>query len=353
MTQIWTDKHTAAMYTILFTTSRPAIGSIFHRQTPGHRLQSQDGRYQFYINGGIDDPDFWVVQNKGLREAATHTVAPENTILLTSEPRTVLVYPQRYLRQFGMVATSQEELRHPNAVYLPPAIPWFVGYTQREGKAAFSIDYDQLSTSPFPPKTKLLSVITSDKAFTQGHLERIRFVELLKAHFGDRMDVFGRGIRSFDDKWEVVAPYRYHIVIENSATRYYWTEKLADCYLAGAFPFYYGCTNVDDYFPREAYRPIDIRDAAGSIRTIEEGIASDVARRNAAALEEAKRRVLGPYNIFETIAALCDRLNPAAPKQSVTLRPCRSMDDWHNVWHYVVTQPLFKLRMRLTGGTHL
>ncbi len=54
--------------------------------------------------------------------------------------------------------------------------------------------------SKTPAKTNLISFITSNKAFTQGHLDRIEFVEKLKARYGNRIDVFGREYRDFDDK---------------------------------------------------------------------------------------------------------------------------------------------------------
>lgn len=55
-------------------------------------------------------------------------------------------------------------------------------------------------TNETPKKTKLISVITSNKAFTKGHLKRIEFVEKLKAYYGDKLDVFGQGFNSFEDK---------------------------------------------------------------------------------------------------------------------------------------------------------
>ena len=43
-------------------------------------------------------------------------------------------------------------------------------------------------------------MISSNKAFTDGHRQRLKFVEALKEHFGENIDVFGRGINSFADK---------------------------------------------------------------------------------------------------------------------------------------------------------
>lgn len=324
---------------------RDGLATIMHRQTPGHRMVSQDGRYEFFLNDECAEPDFWVVQGKGVREPQTCRVAPANTILLTTEPRSILVYPQPYLNQFGLVCTCQQQTVHPHVRFGPAILPWFVGYKpDGRGGYVYSQDYDTLSQPSDPSdKTRLISVITSNKAFTRGHLDRIRFVEKLKEHYGDQLDVFGRGFRPFDDKWDVLRPYRYHIVIENSSQPYYWTEKISDCFLAETFPFYYGCTNLSDYFPREAFAPIDIRQPEQAIGLIDRTIAARRFEQSAAVLAACKQTVLGKYNMFEYAARLCDTLNPELPKQAVTIRPCRSGQAWENILNYSIKHNYYKL----------
>ena len=346
------------MLRIRFMPYREGLATIMHRQTPGHRLLSQDGRYEFCLDDSMDEADFWVVQGKGVREDQTCRVAPENTILLTTEPRSVLVYPQPYIRQFGMVVTCQAQMRHPNMRFGPAILPWFVGY-KPDGKGGYIYfkDYDSLCQPSDPTeKTRLLSVITSDKAFTRGHVDRIKFVEKLKAHFGHQIDIFGRGFRPFEDKWDVLRPYQYHIAIENSSQPYYWTEKISDCYLTETFPFYYGCTNLSDYFPQEAFQPIDIRHPDAAIATIEAAIHARRYQQSVPVLTACKQRVLGEYNMFEYVAHLCDQMNPDAPKQQVTIHPCRSGHSWENIYNYTIRHNYYKLITKihyLTNGNKL
>ncbi|WP_027449961.1 glycosyltransferase family 10 domain-containing protein [Xylanibacter brevis] len=340
------------MYKVRFMPYRDGLATIMHRQTPGHNLRSQDGRYEFCLDDSLDEADFWVVQGKGVRDQQTCRVAPENTILLTTEPRSVLVYPQRYIDQFGLVISCQEQMHHRHVQYGPAILPWFVGYQPAPPSAGipytYSQDYDSLSQPSDPAeKTKLISVITSNKAFTRGHLDRIKFVEKLKARFGDQLDIFGRGFRSFDDKWDVLRPYKYHIAIENSSERYYWTEKISDCYLTGTFPIYHGCTNLADYFSRDAFEPIDIRKPEQAIRIIEQQLQAQRYEQSVAALDAMKQRVLGEYNMFEYVARLCDQMNPDAPKQTVTIHPCKSGMDWRNMVHYAFSQNYYKLQTKL------
>ena len=338
------------MYRVRFTPYRPTLSTIYHRQTPGYSLTSRDGRYQFLLDDA-EEADFWVVQGKGVRTPQHCRVAPQNTLLLTTEPRSVLVYPQRFIKQFGLVCTCQEGTRHPNVHYGPAILPWFVGFVDNDQPVnTFSLDYDRLKAqSCMPNKSRLLSVITSNKVFTQGHIDRIRFVRKLRDHFGNRLDIYGRGFRTFDDKWDILSPYKYHISIENSSQQYYWTEKISDCFLAETFPFYYGCTNLTDYFPAESFQAIDIRHPEKAIELIEEAMAADRYTAASGALAESKRRVLDEYNMFEYVARLCDRLDPEAPKQDVCLMPCRSSDDPHNLLHYTFSRSYYKLKAKLLG----
>ena len=339
------------MYKVKFTTADTSFNSIYHRQTAHHDLVSLDGRYLFLIDD-TEEADFWVVQGKGIRAQQHCRVAPQNTIFLTTEPESILVYPKRFLRQFGLVCSCQEKIKHSNVLYGPAILPWYVG-VKENGKPvdSFCLDYDNLKgTSCREQKKRLISVITSDKVFTQGHIDRIRFVRYLRDYFGNRLDVFGRGFRTFDDKWDVLAPYKYHISIENSSQKYYWTEKISDCFLAECFPFYYGCTNLSDYFPSESFLPINLCHPEKAIELIEGAIAKDRATQAAAALAESKRRVLEEYNMFEYVARLCDRLNPEAPKKDVCIQPCYSSDEPRNLLHYTFTRSYYKLKAKLLGA---
>jgi hypothetical protein len=336
------------MYKVKFTPYRKSLGDIMLRQTKGGKGISSDGRYQFYINEDINDPDFWVVQGKGVRSTESTFVAPENTILVTTEPESVLVYPKKYTKQFGMVHSSQEQIKHPNLILGPIMIPWYVGFKQTKDKGfEVTLTYDDFFNSKTPKKTKLISVITSNKAFTKGHQDRIDFVEKLKAHYGDKIDVFGRGYNDFDDKWDVLAPYKYHIAIENDSSNYYWTEKISDCYLTETFPIYHGCTKLSDYFPDTAFQSIDILDFESAVKIIDRIIKEDTFEKHKAVLKECKLKVLNEYNLFDYIAMLCDKLDSKSPKKEVVIKPCRSIDDWHNLYNYLIKFSLFKLKKKV------
>lgn len=333
------------MYKVILMNGEGESGKWILRQTRNGEGISSCGKYKFYVNEIIPDADFVVIRGKSIKNSITFNVAPQNLVLTTSEPLSVLAYPNDYCRQFGMVCSCQETLKHKNVVYTPAIIQWFVGASfDSRGRGKSLIDYDTFKAMPTPRKTKLISVIGSNKAFTKGHLDRIRFVERLKEYYGDKIDVFGRGYNDFEDKWDVIAPYKYHIVIENSSTKYYWTEKLSDCFMGETYPIYYGCTNADEYFPKDAFTPVDINDFDSCVKTIDALIARDAYEAAKPLLKDCKELVLEDYNMFNYIASCLDKLDPTLPKKQITVKPANSMHSLHNVYNYLIKRNLFKFQ---------
>ena len=335
------------MKKILIITRDPLIN---FRQMKDHKGVTDDNEYQFVINDFDCQPDFVVVIGKGLRTEACFNVPHSHTLLLTGEPYSILDYPKSYCSQFGTVLACQRELKadcQTNIIHTQAMLPWFVGATfGKDGKSRFPLTYQDIEKS-HPKKEKLISVISSNKAFSQGHVDRLRFIRKLQERYGDKVDVFGRGFHDFDDKWDVLAPYRYHIVIENSCCDYYWTEKLADCYLAETYPIYHGCTNIHEFLPREALTPVDIRNFDQTAATIDRVIAEDLAEKRKEKLLESKQLVLGKYNIFNFVAATCHNIenNPVTNEQKKTtlLRPASKFFSWHNLYLYSIGRTYHKL----------
>ena len=90
-------------------------------------------------------------------------------------------------------------------------------------------------------------MIYSNKIMFEGHKLRHHIANNIKD-----VDLFGRGTPNpIDNKEESLVDYRYSIVIENSKTDNYFTEKLIDCLAVGTIPIYWGCSNLNDYFNLE------------------------------------------------------------------------------------------------------
>jgi hypothetical protein len=93
-------------------------------------------------------------------------------------------------------------------------------------------------------KTKLLSIIASDKRATKGHKLRHEAINGIK----NNMDVYGRRYHPLSSKEGGLKDYAFSLVIENSQPDYYFTEKLIDAFVCGTVPIYWGCPSIGNYF---------------------------------------------------------------------------------------------------------
>jgi hypothetical protein len=275
------------------------------RQTPERK--GIWGNCQFFINEDIEECDFWFVY-EDLPKNETVRCPRGNTVLITGEPESVKKYNEEFLAQFGIIITSNRSLKHHNIIYSQQGLPWFVGGKfQKETKSwkeKFEKDYDELSSIKSVNKTKLMSIVFSDKNFTKGHIQRKKFVEKLKNHFGNDLDVFGVGFNEVEDKWDAVAPYKYHLAFENCSVDDYWTEKLSDAFLGFSYPLYYGCKNIDKYFDKDAMAIIDINDFKGSVEKIEKVMSENYYEKHYDKIIEARDLLLNKYNVFALISEL-------------------------------------------------
>lgn len=267
------------------------------RQLPGGQ-NAFDGT-EFFVP--VDEADIIFVYD-ALPEGRLVLKQPVPAVFVASEPENVKRYNPAFLAQFDAVITSDRNTAHPNRIFVQAGLPWHAGSMTAGGKLLDTPMIFEEFQAHEPRKTKLVSVVSSDKAFTAEHRARLSFVTKLKAELGDQVDVFGRGIRDFADKRDVLDDYRYHISLENCAIEDYWTEKLADPYLTLTFPIYHGCPNIKDYFPDEALQPINIYEPDEAVEIIRKVIGSDLAERRREHLLEARRRVMHEHNVFGLLA---------------------------------------------------
>jgi hypothetical protein len=275
------------------------------RQAPGGVLAWKDA--VFIINKESAYCDAWVI-HEGLGRSESTQCPADRLFFLSCEPPEIKTYGAGWLAPFASVITCHRDLRHPRIVLGQTALPWHVCRS-----------YDQLAGGDFPAKDANLSVICSDKATIDGHRRRLRFVEGLIEHIS--MPRFGRGFNALSDKWDGLAPYRYSIAIENSQHDHYWTEKIADCFLAGTVPIYWGAPNIRDYFPAEAMIVLDTLDPREAARIIKAEATKEGYEKRLPALREAKRRVLEDYNLLQLAYQLAMEGKASGNRLQISLAP--------------------------------
>lgn len=269
------------------------------RQFPGN--QPRWGNCEFIFDPSASDYDWLVVYNDLPKSGPEESLAcsSRHTLLVTTEPSSIKSYGRAFTAQFGFVLTSQPEwaLPHPQRIFSQPALQWFYGRNEQG-----CISYDRMVAAPPSGKTLDISTVCSNKRQRHTlHNQRYEFVQQLKKHLPE-LEVFGHGVRPMADKAEALDAYRYHVAIENFNGIHHWTEKLADPFLAATLPFYSGCPNAGDYFPKESFIPIDIRDPEGAAAIIRQAIRDNEYEKRLPCILEARRLVLENYNLFAVLA---------------------------------------------------
>ncbi len=285
------------------------------------------GDVEFFVDDNRSEADAWVIY-EGLSGKITTVCPPSRTLFVTGEPADIKKYSPFFLNQFAHVLTSQE-IDHRGSIRSQQALPWRYGFSGRfchlSPEDGFVENYDSLSAaSPFEKKERLISTVCSTKAMCDGHVKRTEFVSFLERARISGLDIFGRGReREVLCKRDAIAPYKYHIALENSSHHDYWTEKLADAYLGGAHPFYWGCPNIGEYFPTGSFTLIDIDRPEEALRIIRNAVENKTYEKSRELLNESRDLVLNKYNLFPVIVSLLKEHPGFAPSDPVliTLHP--------------------------------
>ena len=108
------------------------------------------------------------------------------------------------------------------------------------------IDFDNLKLN----KNNHVTFVTSSKNQTSGHELRLKIYDVL-----DNIDEIN-GIEIYQHKSppfhhkrnDFFERAKFHICVENSIQKNYFTEKIIDCFASRTIPIYYGCPNLSDWF---------------------------------------------------------------------------------------------------------
>lgn len=308
---------------IKLSTGSSENGALLARQTPYGSLTWKGNTF---VVGSENSHqfDWWVVMHgSGIPEQQEAWCDPAHKVLISMEP-SVWGRPSDFFKQFNLVVSVDSSIIGPELINLN-GHTWWSGINVRfDGRHHFERsdcrNLDQIMNEIAPTKTKYFSVISSNKSDFPGHKRRLRFIEKLKSHpLSKYVDFYGFGGDSISDKATGLRDYRYHICIENSVEKNYWTEKIADPYLNFCYPIYSGCPNIFDFFDEGSLATFDI-DRWELFPVILERILDEDRYNDALdAIIRSRSRILVDYNIFNIISEICNK--PASASARCSLYP--------------------------------
>jgi hypothetical protein len=90
-----------------------------------------------------------------------------------------------------------------------------------------------------------VSFIKSNKNLLEGHKIRNSVPELLKNKSFKILHM-----QNIPIKFPLFKDSMFHVSIENTREKNYFTEKIIDCFMTKTIPIYWGCPNITDIFDK-------------------------------------------------------------------------------------------------------
>jgi hypothetical protein len=263
----------------------------------------RNGDAVFYSDPSkFDDYDWLFIGDKPKTDFFT-SVPWERRILFIQEPPDIRKYEKKYIDQFGIVVSPYKISGYDGRTIINnPCLGWFAGLGVG-GAGKMNQIFKKLSdVKGFEPikKNRSISIISSHKKMCGGHKKRVAFMETLKSTFRDAIDYFGRDFSPIDDKLDAIAPYKYHIAIENSSVANYWTEKLTDAWIGWSLPIYYGDPTILEQIPDpKGIEIIDIDDTQKALSQIERILRADPYDSRLSAIKKCRVWAINESNPYE------------------------------------------------------
>lgn len=210
------------------------VGGGFNNYDNGNKASSihkQESRFIEWVDSGAEET-FYVDRYIGLAFDDDHSKKKYAWLLesanicpdvLDDVKRNYL----HYIRVYDAIFTHHQEL-----IELHP-------------KFKFSPLYGSWITEPkLYDKSKLVSMICSNKLMCEGHQHRLYWAQKLQG----KVDFYGRGFNEIQSKEEGLVDYMFSVAIENASYSSYFTEKIQDCFATGTIPVYYGSPDIGNFF---------------------------------------------------------------------------------------------------------
>lgn len=178
---------------------------------------------------------------------------------------------------FTKILSFDEEIldRFPNAMLHCGAAPWC--YMESGDPLTFS-------EKKYESKTKEISMICSGKTYTPLHLVRNAIANRLRN--APNVDIYGSYVgRPVRYTSSALDSYRYHIAVENMQSKYYFTEKILNCFISMAVPIYIGASGIGEFFNTDGIIAISTQDVDNIEKILKQCSVRDYESRLKAIIE--------------------------------------------------------------------
>jgi len=115
-------------------------------------------------------------------------------------------------------------------------------------------------------KSKMISMVSSTKEMCDLHSFRLKLARFIEEKKNKKIDVTIGSVPSDETSgWRPIYhslhDYRFSIIMENYIDKWYFTEKIMNCFATGTVPIYVGATDIGKYFNTDGIIFLDHTDS--------------------------------------------------------------------------------------------
>jgi len=220
------------------------VGNTFdYADAPRCSVWGKESKYTEWVQDGTGDGTFYVDGSIGMAfqdevKGLKYAWILESAAILPQVTDWVRMNSEKVMEKFDTIFTHNQDLIDIDSTkfkWVPAQGTWIKNLKVYE-------------------KTKMISMISSNKNMCEGHRKRLEWVE----RFQGQVDFFGRGFSTeIKTKEEGLCDYMFSIAIENASYKTYFTEKLLDCFATGTIPVYFGAPDIGDHFNMDGIIVLD------------------------------------------------------------------------------------------------
>lgn len=250
-----------------------------------------------------------------------------NIVFVASEPPEIRKYNEAVLSRYGAVLGPPYEYLSalPNFHSIAAIAPWWVGvkaggdshYAEVDGAA--TLCREDFERGLAPPRDTVTTIV-SQKSKTPLQQQRLRLVDYLSSHL-EQFEVFGLAAQRVGDKADVLRTSRYHVAVENSSHRDYWTEKLADPILMDNVVFYGGHPSIARHFSSDSVVSIDPWNPEETYRTISNALDKNTWEVVAESRSNNRSVLLEKLSFHRELSGFLSRRDWTPPRALLTSVP--------------------------------
>lgn len=239
-----------------------------------------------------NNPDYYVLINHPFLNNKKQHYENDKTIYVYNEPSVT--------RKIWETWKKKETFLCDN---LQPWSPWHLDFNIN--------DLIKLKIQKNENYKKTITCLTTDLNMLEGHKLRLNFLKYLDilSQFNINSEIYGRKKTGIYDKLnlknykgdvnkrnDVLLPYYYHFMAENTSEVNYFTEKILDPILSETLCFYWGCPNIKNYLHEKSFIEIDLHKPKIAIETIIKSINNNEYEKRLKYIKETKKKILYELN---------------------------------------------------------